>query len=143
MEPEGGLLLDKMGRYPEAFAAFAEGKRVLREITGQAYLEKQAEELTKRLAEFFVAGRVNILPRASVRADVAQPIFTIGFPRSGTTMVEQSLSSHPRIAAGDELPIVNELTALMPRMLGSPLAYPEALSELWLGDQAEGLEQSA
>lgn len=58
-------------------------------------------------------------------------------------MVEQSLSSHPRIAAGDELPIVNELTALMPRMLGSPLAYPEALSELWLGDQAEGLEQSA
>jgi tetratricopeptide (TPR) repeat protein len=135
-----GLLLDKMGRHPEAFAAFVEGKRVLREITGQAYLEKQAEELAKRLAGFFVAGRMNILPRASVRADVAQPIFIIGFPRSGTTMVEQSLSSHPRIAAGDELPIVSELTALMPRMLASPLAYPEALSELWLGDQAEGLD---
>ncbi len=135
-----GLLLDKMGRYPGAFAAFVEGKRVLREITGQTYLEKEAASFVKRLTEFFVAGRLNILPRAGDRSDVAQPIFIVGFPRSGTTMIEQSLSAHPRIAAGDELPIVNELTGLMPRMLASPLAYPEALSELWLGDQAEGLD---
>jgi tetratricopeptide (TPR) repeat protein len=135
-----GLLLDKIGRYAEAFAAFAEGKRVLREITGQTYLEKEAEGLAKRLAGFFVARRLGILPRAGVRADVAQPIFIVGFPRSGTTMIEQSLTAHPRIAAGDELPIVNELTGLMPRMLASPLAYPEALSELWLGDQAEALD---
>ena len=135
-----GLLLDKIGRYPEAFAAFVEGKRVLRQITGQTYLEKEAASFVKRLTEFFVASRLNILPRAGHRADVAQPIFIVGFPRSGTTMVEQSLSAHPRIAAGDELPIVNELTALMPRMLASPLAYPEALAELWLGDQAEGLD---
>src|SRR6202012_4693520 len=35
---------------------------------------------------------------------------------------------------------INELTMLMPRMLNSPLAYPDALSELWMGDQAEGLD---
>ena len=55
-------------------------------------------------------------------------------------MIEQTLSAHPDIAAGDELPTINEITALMPRMLASPLAYPEALSELWMGDQAEGLD---
>jgi tetratricopeptide (TPR) repeat protein len=135
-----GQLLDKMGRYDEAFAAFAEGKRVLREITGQAYLEKEAQALAARLKAFFVARRAAILPRAGVRADVAQPIFVVGFPRSGTTMVEQTLSAHPRISAGDELPTINEITALMPRMLASPLAYPEALAELWMGDQAEGLD---
>ena len=43
-------------------------------------------------------------PRAGVRKDVAQPIFIVGFPRSGTTMIEQTLSAHPEIAAGDELP---------------------------------------
>src|SRR6202012_5447293 len=64
----------------------------------------------------------------------------VGFPRSGTTMVEQTLSAHPRISAGDELPFVNDITGLMPRMLGSPLAYPEALSDLWMGDQREGLD---
>ena len=54
-------------------------------------------------------------------------------------MIEQSLSAHPRISAGDELPIVGELTRLIPRMLSSPLGYPEALAELWLGDEVEGL----
>ena len=69
-----------------------------------------------------------------------QPIFILGFPRSGTTLVEQTLSAHPKIAAGDELPLIHEITAIMPRMLASPLGYPEALAELWMGDQREGLD---
>ncbi|HET9146618.1 MAG TPA: sulfotransferase, partial [Acetobacteraceae bacterium] len=43
-----------------------------------------------------------------------------GFPRSGTTLIEQSLSLHPRIAAGDELPFIGDLAASMPRLLASP-----------------------
>jgi tetratricopeptide (TPR) repeat protein len=137
---EKGLLLDKMGRPAEAFAAFSEAKRTLRASTGQSYLAEEAVALTQRLTAFFIARRLQILPRAGVRSDVAQPIFIVGFPRSGTTMIEQTLSAHPRITAGDELPIINDLTGLIPRMLNSPLAYPEAFSELWLGDQVEGLD---
>lgn len=137
---EKGLLLDKMGRPAEAFAAFSEAKRTLRASTGQTYLKEEAAALAQRLTAFFVAPRLQILPRAGIRSDVAQPIFIVGFPRSGTTMIEQTLSAHPRITAGDELPIINDLTGLIPRMLNSPLAYPEALSELWLGDQVEGLD---
>jgi hypothetical protein len=137
---EKGRLLDKIGRHKEAFAAFAEAKRTLREITGLAYRAEEAEALAGRLKAFFVAPRLKILPRADVRSDVAQPIFIVGFPRSGTTMVEQTLSAHPMIAAGDELPVVNELTGLMPRMFDSPLSYPDALAELWMGDRLEGLE---
>ena len=137
---EKGLLLDRMGRYAEAFAAFSKAKRSLRELTGQNYLAEDAAELFRRLKAFFVAPRLEILPRAGVRPDVAQPIFIVGFPRSGTTMIEQTLSAHPLISAGDELPIVSELTGLIPRMLNSPLGYPEAFAELWLGDQVEGLD---
>jgi tetratricopeptide (TPR) repeat protein len=137
---EKGLLLDRIGRHAEAFAAFTEGKRAARALTGRTYMEREASELSRRLKSFFVAPRLEILPRAGVRSDVAQPIFIVGFPRSGTTMIEQTLSAHPLISAGDELPIINELTDLLPRMLMSPLAYPEALAELWLGDQIEGLD---
>jgi tetratricopeptide (TPR) repeat protein len=137
---EKGLLLDRMGRYREAFAAFSEAKRTLRALTGKSYLAEEASALVGRLSAFFVAPRLKILPRADVRSDVAQPIFIVGFPRSGTTMIEQTLSAHPLISAGDELPIVGELTGLIPRMLMSPLAYPEAFAELWLGDQIEGLD---
>ena len=137
---EKGLLLDKMGRSAEAFTAFSEAKRTLRELTGQAYLAEEAAALVQRLTTFFAAARLQILPRAGVRSDVAQPIFIVGFPRSGTTMVEQTLSAHPHIAAGDELPIINELTGLTPRMLNSQLTYPDAFAELWLGDQVEALD---
>ncbi len=137
---EKGQLLDKMGRYAEAFAAYDAGKRTLRAMTGQNYLADEARDLVERLRGFFTASRLSILPRANVRSDVAQPIFIVGFPRSGTTMVEQTLTAHPRISAGDELPTINELTAIIPRMLNSPLAYPEAFADLWLGDQIEGLD---
>ena len=77
---EKGLLLDRMGRYAEAFAAFSESKRSLRALTGQAYMEEEAAALVRRLKAFFVAPRLKILPRAGVRSDVPQPIFIVGFP---------------------------------------------------------------
>ena len=45
---EKGRLLDKMGRYEEAFAAFAEGKRLCREVSGLVYLDEQARQLIDR-----------------------------------------------------------------------------------------------
>ena len=137
---EKGRLLDQMGRYDEAFADFAEGKRLARELSGHQYLDQHALELTNRLKGFFASGRLRTLPRAGVRSDVPQPVFVLGFPRSGTTLVEQTLTAHPRIAAGDELPLINDITGIMPRMLNSPLGYPEALAELWMGDQRAGLD---
>ena len=137
---EKGRLLDVMGRYKDAFAAFDEGKKLAREVSGHQYMDQAAEQLINRLRGFFTSGRLRILPRAGVRNDTPQPVFILGFPRSGTTVVEQTLSAHPRICAGDELPLVNDITNIMPRMFGSPLAYPEALAELWMGDRRDGLD---
>lgn len=137
---EKGRLLDQLGRYDEAFDAFMEAKKQLRERTATEYQADAATELAGRLRGFFNAGRLRIVPRAGVRTDVPQPVFILGFPRSGTTLVEQTLTAHPLIAAGDELPLIHDITAIMPRMLNSPLQYPEALAELWMGDQREGLD---
>jgi tetratricopeptide (TPR) repeat protein len=138
---EKGRLLDRIGRYGEAFEAFAEGKRLCREVTGLNYMEEHAQQQAARLKGFFTESRLAILPRAEPREDTAQPIFILGFPRSGTTLVEQTLSAHPRICAGDELPFVNEITDAMMRVLNSPLTYPEALAELWMGDRRHGLDE--
>ena len=136
---EKGRLLDQMGRHAEAWEAFVEGKRLCREVAGLVYRDEQARQLIERLQAFFVDGRMRTLPRAERRADTAQPLFIVGFPRSGTTLVEQTLSAHPRICAGDELPYINELTDAMVRTLNSPLSYPEALAELWMGDRRDGV----
>ena len=134
-----GRLLDRLGDYDAAFTAFTEGKARARALSGIAYQDAAAADLLGRLAGFFTAGRMRLLPRAATRADSPQPLFVLGFMRSGTTLVEQTLSAHPAVSAGDELPTLNEIAALMPRMLDSPLAYPEALVELWMGDHHDDL----
>ena len=137
---EKGRILDRLGRYDEAFACYDDAKRLARDIVGKSYLDQQAREIADRLRHFFVSDRLRLMPRASVREGHSQPIFVLGFPRSGTTLVEQALSSHPRISAGDELPFVNELIDMIPRWFSSPLSYPEALAELWMGDNRRGAE---
>lgn len=55
------------------------------------------------------------------------PIFVVGFPRSGTTMLEQMLDAHPALASMDEQPFMQMVTE---RVLELGLQYPEALGEL-------------
>ncbi|HQT65232.1 MAG TPA: sulfotransferase [Acidocella sp.] len=138
---EKGRLLDQLGRYDEAFAAFDTAKKRALEFGARPYLAETAADLAVRLKSFFTARRVETLPVADTRTDMPQPIFIVGFPRSGTTLIEQTLTVHPKIAAGDELPYINDITSIMPRWLASPLSYPEALVELWMGDQRDGLNE--
>ncbi|WP_377807982.1 sulfotransferase [Azospirillum sp. A29] len=135
---EKARLLDRLGRPDEAFAAMTMAKALIRQ-GGRRYADQEVSDLTARLTGFFVAPRLRLLPRPEMPAAGPQPIFIVGAPRSGTTLVEQILSAHPTVAAGDELPALPQLPQLIPQMLSSPLRYPEALSELWMGDQRDGL----
>jgi len=137
---ERGRLLDRAGRYDDAFAAFDTGRAMMRAAGRPQYAAATAAGLAARLKSFFTAARIAHLPRATTRIDVPQPVFVVGFPRSGTTLVEHILTATPSIAAGGELPLLWEVTAAMPRLLDSPLSYPEALADLWLGDRSDGLE---
>jgi tetratricopeptide (TPR) repeat protein len=133
---EKGALLDRLARHDEAFAAFAASKQTMLALTGQSYLADAAAEQARRLKAVFTRDRMAALPRAGVRTDVPQPIFIVGFPRTGTTMIEQTLSAHPRISAGDELPVIGELVETARSLLGGALPYPEVLASV----SREGLE---
>jgi tetratricopeptide (TPR) repeat protein len=138
---ERGRLYDKMDRFDDAWADYVEGKRICREVQGRRYSEQLATNLVGRLKGFFTRQRMSILPRASLNEDMPQPVFIVGYPRSGTTMVEQTITAHPAISAGDELVFISDLARIGPRMLGSPLAYPECLADLWMGDNLLVLDQ--
>lgn len=58
------------------------------------------------------------------------PIFVVGFPRSGTTMLEQMLDAHPALASMDEQPFLQSVSE---KVLGLGVEYPEAIGQL---DQA-------
>lgn len=57
----------------------------------------------------------------------ASPIFVVGFPRSGTTMLEQMLDAHPDMVSMDERPFIQRV---IERMQSMGMQYPEQLGEL-------------
>ena len=137
---EKGRVLDKLERYDEAFACYDRANRLIRESGRGTYNEKFPQVQANRLKKFYTHTRMEILPRATVRKDVAQPLFIIGFPRSGTTMTEQILTAHPNICAGDELTFIGDLVRFGPKLLNSPLDYPESFADLWMGENQEALD---
>jgi hypothetical protein len=86
--------------------------------------------------EFFAA-------REGIGAAAHDPIFIVGLPRAGSTLVEQILSSHSAVEATMELP---DIIAIARRLSGrkrrnDPSAYPEILAALPAGRFAEMGEQ--
>ena len=49
-----------------------------------------------------------------------RPVFVVGFPRSGTTLVEQILASHPKIHGAGELYDVHRIFDMLPQLVGQP-----------------------
>ncbi|HVY79401.1 MAG TPA: sulfotransferase [Steroidobacteraceae bacterium] len=134
---ERGRLLDRLGRYDEAWADFVAAKRKLAAAAGGLeYRADAVEAFFARLKTFFTRDRVTHLPRASVRADVPQPIFVIGFPRSGTTLVEQILCTHPAVRAGGELPFIADLRRIALSLLAeNDEPFPENLGQCVTADK--------
>jgi len=95
-----GKLLDDLREYEAAMRHFEAANRLRgREAKfDRVAFATECDRLAKRFTpEFFVANRAFGLGDET-------PLFILGMPRSGTTLVEQIVSRHPAIAAGGELP---------------------------------------
>ncbi len=68
--------------------------------------------------------------RAGVGHDAPDPIFIVGLPRSGSTLVEQILASHSQVEGTSELPILGKITESISRYRTDGVRYPEAVREL-------------
>jgi tetratricopeptide (TPR) repeat protein len=133
---ERGRLLDRLGRYDEAWNDLVAGKQLLAaEAGGLTYNARAVETFFARLKRFFVAATLRELPAASVRTDVSQPIFIVGFPRSGTTLIEQVLTSHSAVRAGGELSFIGELRQFALAQFPGPESFPDNLARVCAADR--------
>jgi Flp pilus assembly protein TadD len=119
-------LRDRAGRFEEAWADTRSAKSQLAAARRHSYETAKVEAEFAALKAF--AARIGDLALAPGRHDVPQPIFILGFPRSGTTLTEQVLASHSRIRPGGELPFVAMLPDLVTRLAGVP--FPAALERI-------------
>ncbi len=95
-----GRILDRCGRHDEAFASFAEAQRQRARVFSLNYYAQERHYFAgvrSRLDADFVRRR----PDAGT--DDFRPIFIVGMPRSGTTLVEAIVGAHPAVTAGGEM----------------------------------------
>jgi tetratricopeptide (TPR) repeat protein len=112
---------DDLGRHDDAFARMREGNALKRGRID--YDEAGTLGLFDQIRSTF--DRRLLGARADDGYRSSLPVFVVGMPRSGTTLVEQILASHPAVHGAGELLDLNRLVGQMPGAGGNAFSYPE------------------
>ena len=108
--------LEDQAEYPESFQHYSEGNRLRR-----ATLMYSAEENSARLARSRAIFTADFFrQREGFGAPATDPIFIVGLPRAGSTLVEQILSSHSAVEGTMELPEIIALTRALRQLSEAP-----------------------
>ncbi|MCB9844496.1 MAG: sulfotransferase [Phycisphaeraceae bacterium] len=100
-----GSLLDKCGQYDRAFAAFDEANRLQRIPHDPDAMERAIDEAIANWTP------ENLRTVARPAIDAQRAVLIVGMPRSGTSLVEQVLASHPQVFGGDERGLLTQIAA--------------------------------
>ena len=112
-----GKAMHDQGRAEEAFAHYAAGNALRR--TRQPH---DADRISRAVDRTIAAFTTDALAKREGGCPASDPIFIVGMPRAGSTLVEQILSSHSLVEGTSELP---DLPAIAQQFAG-----PEAMLEL-------------
>lgn len=96
--------LEKLGRYGESFAACAQANNIQHAYYAALMARQKSPRspaTVDRLVEYFEAADIGAWTSYD-DLEGRSPVFLLGFPRSGTTLLDQILSSHDRIAVLEE-----------------------------------------
>jgi predicted Zn-dependent protease len=102
-----GKALEDEGEYAESFSHYARGNAIRKKLFPYS-LEDNSKFVRRAKAvftsEFFAE-------RAGSGTDTPDPIFVVGLPRAGSTLIEQILSSHSKVEGTMELPDIPRMAA--------------------------------
>jgi tetratricopeptide (TPR) repeat protein len=130
-----GKAREDRGAYDNAFEHYARGNALRRQTV--RWDAEEHHRNTCRLRDFFT--REFLAERAGQGCPSAEPIFVVGLPRSGSTLLEQILASHSQVEGTMELP---DIISIARRLSGKKSReqesrYPGILAELSPGQLAE------
>jgi tetratricopeptide (TPR) repeat protein len=121
-----GRAFEHRKSYAAAFEHYAAGNRRRRKTV--AFDIGVFENKTRRVREYFDAAY--FAQRANAGCGEPAPIFVVGLPRSGSTLVEQILASHSQVEGTFELPNVLTIVRELDHANPEHDAYPESVSSV-------------
>jgi tetratricopeptide (TPR) repeat protein len=123
-----GKALEDAGDWVGSFEHYRQGNALRRAQLG--YDPEETSAHVRRSKALFTADF--FAERADAGCRAPDPIFVVGLPRAGSTLIEQILSSHSAVEGTMELPDILSIARRLggPKRRDGPSAYPEALAEL-------------
>lgn len=123
-----GKALEDRRQAEPSFAHYATANRLRR--TGLAYDPADIHRHVERSIAFYTVEL--FADRAGQGCQSPDPIFIVGLPRAGSTLIEQILASHPAIEGTSELPDVPAIARRLGgrKSINEPTLYPECLADL-------------
>lgn len=115
-----GKVYDDCRDYDRAFGHYASGNAIKHERV--SYDRELHAQRVDALVDVF--DKTFYEQHQGMGTDQELPIFIVGMARSGTTLVEQIVASHPEVTAGGELMYFGSVLAQLSRMLQSELEAP-------------------
>jgi len=92
-----GKMHDDCGHYDKAFSCYKQANT----LRNEDYDARWDVKLRKAIEKAFTAGTIAALAQHGHSS--SQPVFVVGMPRTGTTLIERIIGSHPRGAGAGEL----------------------------------------
>jgi tetratricopeptide (TPR) repeat protein len=118
-----GKIYDDCGNYDQAFEYYKRAN--LMNNSKIIYNAYRVEQITRNIKELFTAEFIS--RHSKFGSNDESPIFIVGMPRSGTTLLASILSNHPSIDTAGELLTIAESAARLPKLAASDLPYPQVL----------------
>jgi len=119
--------------YERAFECYQRGNSIKR--IAVSYDAVATQESTDRIIDVFDRGLLDRGPGSGEPGSV--PIFIVGLPRSGSTLIEQILASHSEVQGTRELPILERMLAQIDKRGSKGEVYPEVVRRLANDDLAD------
>ncbi len=114
----------RLEHYDQAFDYYAKANRQIKET--YPFDRREFNRFVDQLIAAFTPEVFKSFSEAGVQS--MRPIFILGMPRSGTTLVEQIISSHPKVIDGGELDRVPRLVRGLLRASDEQASYPHHIA---------------
>jgi tetratricopeptide (TPR) repeat protein len=124
---ELGKVHDGRGEYAAAMASWHDANAARQRMIGTANLE-HLQSTVDRTMQFFQPALFDRLKAAG--SPDPRMVFIVGMPRSGTTLTEQIIASHPQAFGCGELPDMALIVRNLPVQLATRLPWPDLVMQL-------------
>jgi tetratricopeptide (TPR) repeat protein len=120
-----GKVHDDIGEYDKAFHFYNAGNRICVDERRTSFSKEANHDRVSALISNF--SREFFTKHAAIGHDSEEPVFVIGMPRSGTTLTEQILSSHPQVKGVGEVNFWGSANVMLPIELATDIPYPDCV----------------